>query len=53
MSGRVTAVAFSPDNRWVVAASEDSTARLWLLQIEDLLALAHRTAGRNPRFFLR
>jgi WD40 repeat protein len=43
----VTAVAFSPDNRWVVTAAVDSTARLWLLQIEDLLALARRTAGRN------
>src|SRR5262249_59020012 len=41
----VTVVAFSPDNRWVVTGSRD--ARLWLLQIEDLLALAHRIAGRN------
>jgi WD40 repeat protein len=40
-------VAFSPDNRWVVTGSGDSTARLWLLQIEDLLALTHRIAGRN------
>jgi WD40 repeat protein len=44
---RVAAVAFSSDNRWVVTGSDDSTARLWLLQIEDLLALARRTAGRN------
>jgi WD40 repeat protein len=43
----VRAVAFSPDNRWVVTGSADTTARLWLLQIEDLLALAHRIAGRN------
>jgi WD40 repeat protein len=43
----VTAVAFSPDNRWVVTGSDDGTARLWLLQIEDLLVLARRTAGRN------
>jgi WD40 repeat protein len=43
----VVAVAFSPDNRWLVTGSQDSTARLWLLQIEDLLALARRTAGRN------
>ena len=43
----VSAVAFSPDNRWVVTGSWDKTARLWLLKIEDLLALARRTAGRN------
>ncbi len=41
------AVAFSPDNRWVVTGSWDSTARLWLLHIKDLLALARRTAVRN------
>jgi WD40 repeat protein len=45
--GWVTAVAFSADNHWVVTGSEDSTARLWLLRIEDLLAVARRTAGCN------
>ena len=40
-------MAISPDNRWVVTGSYDKTARLWLLQIEDLLALAQRIAGRN------
>ena len=34
--GSVRAVAISPDNRWVVTGSGDNTARLWLLQINDL-----------------
>jgi len=32
----VTAVAFSPDKRWVVTLSSDTTARLW-----DLKRWAH------------
>ena len=32
---RVMAVAFSPDNRWVVTGSWDSTARLWDLKVAD------------------
>ena len=35
------------DNRWVATGSGDKTARLWLLQMDDLLVLARRTAGRN------
>jgi hypothetical protein len=30
-----------------VTGSDDKTARLWLLQIKDLLDLAHMTVGRN------
>jgi hypothetical protein len=40
-------VAISPDNRWVVTGSHDQTARLWLLQINDLINLARITVGRN------
>jgi hypothetical protein len=46
-AGWVSSVAFSPDNRWVVTGSWDNSARLWLLQIQDLLTLARHTAGRN------
>jgi WD40 repeat protein len=43
----VNAVAISPDNHWVVTGSTDNTARLWLLQVDDLIDLARITAGRN------
>ena len=45
--GEVTSVAISPDNRWVVTGSADKTARLWLLQMKDLMNLARITVGRN------
>jgi hypothetical protein len=33
--GLVRAVAISADNHWLVTASEDKTARLWLFQVND------------------
>ena len=43
----IYAVAISPDNRWLVTGSEDKTARLWPLRVEDLVDLARITVGRN------
>jgi WD40 repeat protein len=37
----------SPDNRWLVTGSDDKTARLWLLQLNDLINLAQVTVRRN------
>ena len=45
--GTIDAVAVSPDSRWVVTGSSDKTARLWLLQMNDLVDLAHIIVGRN------
>jgi hypothetical protein len=38
---------FYPDNRWLVTGSYDKTARLWPLQLENLIDLARITVGRN------
>jgi WD40 repeat protein len=43
----IMAVAISADNHWIVTGSGDGTARLWLLQINDLINLARITVGRN------
>ncbi len=34
--GWITAVAVSPDNRYLITGSDDNTARLWDLQAEDV-----------------
>jgi WD40 repeat protein len=46
----VGAMAISPDSRWVVTGSCDKTARLWLLQMNDLVDLARTTPGEIPQF---
>lgn len=46
-AGGVSAIAYSPDGRWLAAGSYDGTVRLWWLQVNDLVDLACRTAGRN------
>jgi WD40 repeat protein len=46
--GAVDVATISSDSRWAVTGgSEDNTARLWLLQVKDLIDLACVTVGRN------
>ncbi len=45
--GNIRTVTISPDNRWLVSGSSDGTARLWMLQFDELIELACCTAGRN------
>jgi WD40 repeat protein len=45
--GNIYSVAISPDNHWLVTGSLDGTARLWSLQVKDLIDLARITVGRN------
>ena len=47
--GAVTAVAISPDNRWVVTGSEDKTARLWDLSAKDPAANPVVLRGHDGR----
>ena len=44
--GVVIAVTISPDNRLVVTGSAYNTARLWLLQMNDLVDLARMILAR-------
>jgi WD40 repeat protein/serine/threonine protein kinase len=40
-------LAISADGRWLAAGGRDGVARLWPLKTDELLAAAHRTAGRE------
>jgi WD40 repeat protein len=39
---RVNTAAFSPDGKRVVTASQDQTARVYILSLDDLLSWAER-----------
>ena len=43
----LTSVAFSPDGSQLAVASRDGTARIYLLRIEDLMALARQRLTRS------
>jgi WD40 repeat protein/transcriptional regulator with XRE-family HTH domain len=43
----LTSVAFSPDGSQLAVASRDGTARIYLLKIEDLVALAKQRVTRS------
>ena len=38
---------FSPDGRWLITGGDDTTMRFWRVQIDDLIEVARRTAGRE------
>jgi WD40 repeat protein len=43
----ISCAAHSPDCWWLVTGSEDMTARLWHLRLNELMDLARRTLGRE------
>jgi WD40 repeat protein len=44
---RITAVAFSSDSRTVYTGSLDGSVRIWDLDLNELIAVARRTVGRD------
>ncbi|MFN8470375.1 MAG: WD40 repeat domain-containing protein, partial [Caldilineaceae bacterium] len=43
----VNGISFAPDGTWLVSGSGDGTIRRWSLSIDELIAEACHTAGRN------
>jgi WD40 repeat protein len=45
--GNVNHLIFSPDNRWLVAAGDDETVRVWPLKASDMIETACKRLNRN------
>ena len=43
----IMTATISADNRWLVSGSDDQTARIWMINIEDLIDKAELIVGRN------
>jgi len=43
----VRAVEFTADGRWLVTASDDTTARLWDMDLDRLMGKVRSQAGRD------
>lgn len=46
-AGGIHSVAFSPDGRWIATASDDGTARIYAVHIQDLMSLAQKRIARE------
>ena len=46
-TGGIYMTAISSDARWIVTGSDDSTVRLWPFEVDELLKLGLRLAGRE------
>jgi WD40 repeat protein len=43
----VGSISFSPDGRWLMSGGEETPVRLWHMQVDELISLACKAAGRN------
>jgi WD40 repeat protein/class 3 adenylate cyclase len=46
-SGPITSAVFSPDGKYILTGSEDSTARLWLTDLQDTIRAVCTTLTRD------
>ena len=51
LTNLITSAEYSPDGQHILTVNEDGTIRLWVAEIEDLLARAHSLIQRDPPTF--